>query len=284
MLKISEFLRRHRHVAIVALCVLTTALCLLFVSRTSSMWRGESTDEVDMPSATGSQIPGLTACGAAPDIFTEDPDDVEATGWDDTFRSTVIGVINADLAAHEVACSQDVRMPATGALSSLAGTLPKWKNIGRTVYESDLPEILLDYLETYGCALKAKVPNLGRQLATRYSKDKETWGKTPLVSQEMDAKKDMEKRLKLATETLQRSLKILIGMNKLRPLEQSFTCIDRASKDLRNVLGLTAEATACLPVRTWDARGILRTASSASSEEPSDEPPSDTAEPPVDTP
>ncbi len=60
-----------------------------------------------------------------------------------------------------------------------------------------------------------------------------------------------------ARPTLERTLSIIGGLDRLNLLKLDIECLRRASLDLRNTLGLVAEAASCMP-RSWDVRGSLR--------------------------
>ena len=203
---------------------------------------------------------GLAACDANDDLFTPDEDDAEAIGWHATFLSTVSEVVEAELENTEVSCEDNARAPASASLMELAKKLPQWKERaeGGEVFSSDVYEVMVDYLEAYGCALKAKGLVLPVDLLwagqragnplTFFESAQRTAAWFPL----------QHRQLAVARESVRRTLILLMGERKLEPLGNAFTCFNRSSKDLRNILGLLAEASACIPVRTWDARGTLR--------------------------
>ncbi len=202
--------------------------------------------------SSSSELPNLPRCRRIPELFPENRADPEGRQWDASFTRTVEDVFEELEEERTLSCADNAKALAPRSLQALAAKLPQWK--GKSpLFAADVPPVLLDYLEAYGCALKEKGLFLPLDLQQASS--------TPLS---MNATKTFtwfqegENRLATLRETLRRSLLITLGREKLSPLERSFVCLNRASKDLRNLFGLLAEAGACIPVRTWDARGTLR--------------------------
>lgn len=190
--------------------------------------------------------------------------------WPETYHKKVSGVIEAHLdrlsnvSGAEIDCSAGdypSMMRANGSLSALAATLGPWKG-KKYVSELEMGPVLLEYLRVYECSLqerryfqalspigltedpqassKAPSPTLGE-----YNKQ---------VSEERDL---INRELASARLILERTLSVVGGLDRLSPLAMDIECIKRTSLDLRNILGLTAEAASCMP-RIWDTRGSLR--------------------------
>ncbi len=172
--------------------------------------------------------------------------------WDTIFRTHVKEVIDAD-ATVKISCTEDAKATASDALQSLAKQLPAWADV--SIDESDMPQILLDYLEAYGCAERARSDNILNEVL----QDKSIANTYDKISEEVKSRQDdAQTKLDATRETMKRVLQLLIGRSKLQPLDRSFTCLNRASKDIRNIFGLLAEESACIPERTWDAKTPLR--------------------------
>jgi hypothetical protein len=228
----------------------------------------------------GKTFKELPACADNFDLFPLEKIDE----WNGIYEQKIASVLSADSQA-KISCKDDARSLATPALQELAGLLPQWKNLDRELFESDMPEVLLDTLEAYGCALKTdEQQRLLLELAQKQKEgsDEEckgfasqaqcedrfpcAWSGECFLSNDVNTlRKELQKvnrkrnkQLSLARESLKRTLLVVTGMNKLRPLRNSFICINRTSKDLRNLLGLAAETAECVPLRTWDVRGQLR--------------------------
>lgn len=209
-------------------------------------------------SSSISSIPGIAACDQNEDLFATDSTDPEEKGWDTLFNQTVSAVISADKNAALLSCTNDARVMASGSLQSLAQKLPQWKNLDRPLYESDLPQVLADYLEAYGCALEYISHSVYSDIQNKGDDNGDPLSFYESATKTVNWFLEKDVRLANAQESVRRSLEIAIGMSRFKPLDHSFTCIARASKDLRNLFGLGAEGSACLPTRVWDAHGFLR--------------------------
>ena len=97
---------------------------------------------------------------------------------------------------------------------------------------------------------------LTKRSANRMTYDNQVHMTDILREQTIQFKK-MKEEVALARPTLHRTLSLIGGIDRLRPVDSSFECLQRASLDIRNILGLTAEVTSCLP-RILDTRGSLR--------------------------
>jgi hypothetical protein len=203
----------------------------------------------------------LTSCTAKGGPFEKQ--DMEK--WPDTYHGTVSGVIEAhmknleNLSTAQIVCTAEDypgMFKASGALQSLASTLAPWK--GRTVSELELGPVLLEYLRTYECALQEKKYFLSteRQGGSASSEGSQL-GYGKYVNDQTEDMTLINRELATARPILERTLSIVGGLDRLKPLAMDIECMKRASIDLRNGLGLVAEAAACMP-RSIDARGSLR--------------------------
>lgn len=184
----------------------------------------------------------LSPCSAEGSVFAQLPFEE----WAQTYHGTVEAVIAAEMqkeTAATLTCTtqdQPVRM-ASPPLQNLAASLPPWaERSGGTavaVTAEDTIPVLLEYVRIYECSL------LERQL----EHGSNTFTDELLIGNE----------LAVARPALERTLLLLSGRNRLRPLTDSLTCVERSLVDIRNVTGLLAEASACWN-RTWDARESLR--------------------------
>lgn len=223
----------------------------------------------------------LGGCASAPDIAWMGNDrlapctakgtpfeNMAIKKWPETYHATVSKVIEAhmkqagDASSAQITCTGDdysSMMKPTDELQSLASTLPPWK--GKKVSELELAPVLLEYLRTYECSLQEKKYFLYLSpLEQESGASSEPAKDLPLgdyVTQVTEESEIIERELASARPILERTLTLAGGLDRFRPLAMDVECINRASLDLRNVLGLTAEASACMP-RIWDARGSLR--------------------------
>lgn len=230
------------------LCGIVACMTLLSVP----LLRNTRADLIGVGAPVSITNSSLPACEGSPALFPEDTVDT----WDDAFRSKVKRVLAADAQAT-VQCTEGTITPATTELRALASSLPQW-GADRSLTEADLPEVLLDYLDTYGCALRAAAPNIlaGVQSDIRAGKIPNAWNKQAEAIQERGSER--QDNLDATREVMKQVLLQVIQREKLRPLEDAFTCLNRASKDLRNIFNLLSDGSACIPVKTWDAKTPLR--------------------------
>lgn len=190
--------------------------------------------------------------------------DVDFDRWPQTYHGTVSAVIDAHLdklrnpSTASITCTADdypAMVAGSGPLQSLASRLAPWKN--RAASELELGPVLQEYLRTYECALQEKRYFLPTSRQSSSSSQGPELGYGRFVSEEQDDASVISRELASARPLLERTLSIVGGMDRLQPLSLDIECIRRASLDLRNTLGLTAEAAACMP-RAWDVRGSLR--------------------------
>ncbi len=218
-------------------------LCLLLAS-----CAGEGRREAD-------QSAHLAACTAVGSPFASLP----LSAWPEMYHRTVAQAVDAHLrqmggiAEVPLQCtaSETIRVEeATEELRELARSLPAWKSRADSLSESELTTVLLEFLRIYECSFN-------EWKDVRWSKSL-SGADVGARSVRLEAENTLITReLTVAKPALERTLLIVSGFDRLRPLSYGTECLKRTSLDLRNVLGLAAEATACLP-RSWDARGSLR--------------------------
>ncbi len=197
--------------------------------------------------AVDTNKPVLASCDGDSALFPTVPEDA-FDKWKERYDDRVDGVIVAHLQKkNAVNCQQLVKEPPSDALKSLAGSLAPWKSNMSSLSEDDMGAVLLEYLRVYECSIKN---HLTFDLPTIY-------GTTALPFTYQKERSIADRELLLAPRTLERTLQLISGMDRLRPIDDSLQCLARTSLDIRNTLGLAAETSACLP-RIWDARGSLR--------------------------
>lgn len=186
--------------------------------------------------------------------------------WPDTYHGTVSKVIEAHMKKFENLSTTDIictaedypsMFKASTELQGLASTLEPWKN--RTVSELELAPVLLEYLRVYECSLEEKRYFL--TTAQKSSSSSSSKGPQIGIGKFVDEKTEdgifINRELATSRPILERTLSIVGGLDRLKPLAMDIECLKRASIDLRNGMGLIAEAAACMP-RAIDARGSLR--------------------------
>ena len=221
-----------------------------------------SAQGVIMEASSSSSETGLPACDVNETLFPA----ASFEHWNDTYRQSVENVIDAHMngsGLSNISCTDDAQEMASGALQSLASSLPQWK--GKTIHEGDIYAVLLDYLDAYGCAVKWQLNLIVPQLQQNAASAQEETNIGTLTDQNTTLSETMKQNVDVARRALNRAFTLLSGSDRFRPLGRSFSCLMNASKDLRNDFGLVVEGTQCLPARIWDARATLRILPASSS-------------------
>ena len=181
----------------------------------------------------------------------------------ETYHETVNDIIEdhlrglRTLSTASLQCAADgyrQLLPARESLIDLASALPPWKNPDRleSLSQADIGSVLLEFLRTYECALHERSEFLPTFII----------GTKAIMRGEYEALSNAERatiqrELLIARPALDRTLTLIGGLDRLQPLAADIECLKRTSLDLRNIVGLLAEATSCL-ARIEDARGSLR--------------------------
>ncbi len=203
----------------------------------------------------------LSPCGIEGGPF----EDTKLRDWPETYHSTVSRIVEAHLIKLQEPSSTDIKctagdyasmMKANSALQGLASKLEPWKE--SQVSELEVGPVLLEYLRVYECALEEKryfITGAQHSSASSSSAPSIAYGK--YIEEEADDSTLIEREMATARPILERTLSLMGGLDRLNLLKLEIECLRRSSLDLRNVLGLAAEASACMP-RSWDVRGSLR--------------------------
>jgi len=215
----------------------------------------------DFTTPRARQFTALAPCTASGTTF----ETMKFDEWKDEYHKRVSEVVEAHIQSIAQTSQNPLQCTAedyasvlrpSDKLSALASELPAWKDRTDGLSEADAGSVLLEYLRVYECSLNER----------RY-----LLSVSPLLPTERDTPMDIgdlntevrkevaiiEKEVAIARPILERTLTIVGGYDRLRPLMIDIECLKRASLDLRNVLGLAAEASACMP-RIWDTHGSLR--------------------------
>lgn len=200
----------------------------------------------------------LSACTADGGPF----ENMDLDKWPETYHGTVSKVIEAHMkkmqetSAADITCTADDyagMMKATPELAKLASDLEPWK--GRQVSELEMAPVLREYLRVYECSLEETGYFLPGSQSSSVSSSGIPRGK--YMDEKSKDRALIGRELASSRMTLERTLALISGTDRLQPLALDVECIRRASLDLRNVLGLAAESAACMP-RATDVRGSLR--------------------------
>lgn len=226
-------------------------------------------------SGVGTQAERLAACTGDGTVFAT----LAVKDWPEKYHTTVAKIIEAHIGAAETTASQQMQCtssdaaagaPPSAALRDLAKTLPPWKDQAKQqkLSESDMASVLLEYLRVYECALNerrdfeiARVwdenTSASHSSSSSQSSSKSAKDRGEFNEETGNDRQVIEYELALARSALDRSLLLIGGIDRLRPLTLDLECLKRASLDIRNITGLISQASACMP-RTRDARGSLR--------------------------
>lgn len=229
----------NRHAALRA--GLTVAAALLLSACDAGEDPSLSADRLDPCTASGTIFQGM-----------------DAMSMELMYTDNVNIVVDAQLASSlemreaQLQCdADDVRdlLPPTPELASLASLLPPWQGPGAPqVSYADTASVLLEFLREYECSLYEREQYLQILIVEPNRKE---------FMEQVAAEKDLiQHEQRISRAALERTLLVLAGTDRLKPLVAETECIKRATLDLRNVVGLVAEAMSCMP-RVFDARSTL---------------------------
>ncbi len=220
-------------------------------------------------SPVGQDETRLAACTGKDTMFAEIP----FNEWPQKYHSTVASVVDAhednlkDIDTLKLECTADdyaSTLKPTGALKELARTLPPWKESRALdkLSEMDLGPVLLEYLRLYECALLERRDSLSIEVLKDFAGSSSSKDTTAMPREDFnktgnDQRRTIDQEIRIARPTLDRTLLLVGGEDRLRPLSMDIECLKRTSLDIRNIMGLVSQATACLP-RVRDARGSLQ--------------------------
>lgn len=184
--------------------------------------------------------------------------------WPDIYHDQVDRIIEEYLQPRELQCDADdyeTFLPPGTELKKLAELLPTWNDPEVPLSEYDISRVLLEYLRIYECALM----EFGEYLPYDTTLEERTDPNAhftdiffpELAVESFKRSAIIRKERTIARKTLHRVLTLLGNLGRLRPLEAELECTQRVSLDIRNIAGLTAETSACLP-RIWNAKDALR--------------------------
>jgi len=166
------------------------------------------------------------------------------------------------------ACSgEDLRTtPASQKLGEIALKLEPWMDATASFDQSDVTPVLLEYLRVYECSLAERSTRLmveiwkeeterRRGLPGGLSANPFPYQK--LLEEWFKQHKEIQEELRISRPTLERALGIMGTAQMARMLSQNTNCVQRASLDIRNAVGLAADTASCLP-RIWNAKDPMR--------------------------
>lgn len=226
---------------------------LIFIAFVLALFTGaELTGQVNKNNLRGAV---LAACSGSNLLF---PNTGAASleRWIGDYRRETSLVVDDILAtAENPTCTLEREDDVPQSLITLARKLAPWQKKNPTL--SEAPSVLLEHLRVYECSLSEwNRFSFGSQVAGSSSSSVGTRIDTSFHRQAREQKL-IQNELSIARPSLHRTLSYVGSALRLHPLSQNMDCLVRASADLRNVLGLAAETSMCLP-RTWDVRQTLQ--------------------------
>ncbi len=182
--------------------------------------------------------------------------------WKDEFNKKMNDLVRAHLASAEkrTTCTSSPTVEATDEERMLALRLSPWKD-GAALTASDFSAVVLEYLRAYTCTLNGRASMMMSEVAwDAEEEDKlgsfdlfEPGSEDPLLyTIAMEARREellVKEELAIAPRTVHRLLRYVAALDRLRPVEASLRCLERASLDIRNILALNADASACMEAR-----------------------------------
>jgi hypothetical protein len=197
----------------------------------------------------------LSSCEGSAMLFDRQPEG-NLNRWMLTYNdavSTVVDDVLEKSANPTCTLSRDDDVPPS--LTILARKLSPWEDTGTPVRLADAPAVLLETLRVYECTLREW--NTFLPVTTSGSGSEMFSIIGPSTQRQLQDRLKIEQELSIARPTMNRTLTYLGGVTRLTPLSQNMDCLVRTSADLRNVLGLAAETSMCLP-RAWDTKGTVQ--------------------------
>ncbi len=196
--------------------------------------------------------------------------------WRDFYHAAVDAIIRAHMNQPSAICRAEPFVPASEPLKAIAALVEPWKS-GVPFTEEEAPSILLEFLRTYRCALQFRAGDLYYQNALdayeaepgdpsfEYpTKDEDEFNDDnsifviPVLARAMREHLVIGEELTLAEQAMRRTLIYIAAADHMRPLASNVTCLEDISLEIRNLMSLAAETSACM-VRIRNARGSLRT-------------------------
>ena len=199
--------------------------------------------------------------------------------WSCYYHNTVDTILEGVLDQNQPSICGPGSDEATDALQTLADKLEPWKSAEgkpdgdkEPVTLSQAPSILQEYLRVYECALYeygTKLPENTQQTLKEEAKAKAKDNGEPVPSDDniILKKEDIVLRgfsnndqityeISRSRQALRDSLLLLSRGRPSSALGGHLECLQRISLDLRNIMGLAAEAGSCIP-KSWNARDVL---------------------------
>lgn len=195
--------------------------------------------------------------------------DLKIENWPDEYHNTVEKILEEySQPPKKIQCLEQQLFPVENTtLYELAAKLPPWQNGDALadLQRNDVGFVLLEFLRIYECAMLDRKNFTTLYVQNRYATDQDE-GVVPanqdlrLGVQNTRAqaeRKIIEEELAVARPTMEKALALIAGNNRLSVLDAELQCLQRASLDIRNGLGLVADTSSCLP-RIWNAKDVLR--------------------------
>lgn len=184
--------------------------------------------------------------------------------WASYYHSTVDRVVQAHidslqgLGTSELKCTASTLLETlkpSQDLANLAKLLAPWRTPARLAKLSELHvgPVLLEFLRVYECSnlerartIQVSVLNVSNGTMGTGTGSQEGWDRGEMNNEMQAQTRRIESELRLARTVTHRALSILGSLDDLRGISVEVECLKRASLDMRNVVGLAADASACL--------------------------------------
>ena len=261
--------------------LLTLVLTGVFVLLWANSQPTALAQDVAIPEYTGrapDQYPILAPCSRFDEAY-EDLGylDKPIEEWKKAYHDAVSEVVAESLEQPKIECTatdyDSLLQPGT-KLEELAKKLPPWQKQDDddanevSITRFDISRVLLEHLRVYECALSEYYEfRYYDTAAEEFRKEEEETGSerinffdyfiSDLVKDTNERSAFIIKEKTIARTALHRTLTILGTMDRLLPLQAELECMQRMSLDIRNIAGLAAETSSCMP-RTWNAKDVLR--------------------------
>lgn len=211
----------------------------------------------------GTQSVQLDPCSAEDSVFEEKKFD----DWAKTYHDQVSKTVEAHLRGIRrittlpLQCTSETftaQILPSPDLQETADMFPMGKRLvaQKKLGEGDMATVLLEFLRVYECSLKEREQYLFTKIPLEEVGPEGVMDIGDLLTKEQEQRQLIARELAVSRPALEQTLSLLGGFDRLQPLSLDIECIKRTSLDLRNVLGLAADASSCLP-KAWDTHQSL---------------------------
>ena len=199
--------------------------------------------------------------------------------WAQDYHGTVGAIVEEHMSimtrVDAIDCTSDdaKRLIVPGQeLRSLTERLPEWKDplSQKQLHQGQMGLVLNSYLNAYECSNMHQKLLVSKRTAQDFgSADSESDGLAGSLLGAVLSIFDLfistqaniatiDRELAIARPSLERTLNVLGGTERVSPLHTELTCLARTTAGLHTIASVTADVASCVPARAREARDVLR--------------------------